>query len=129
LIEIRDEVAKQVGLTDHKRYPALEPAAKEWLQMVAKPSGRIVEISQSTLQRLNNELLDSVKLEVPENGLRNSYASYGLSFRTLGEVSKAMGDNEATTSRYYIKKLEPDTGRAWFAVRPGMGKKIGPVVA
>jgi len=122
LIEIRDEVAKQVGLTDHKRYPALEPAAKEWLLMVAKPSGRIVEISQSTLQRLNNELPDSVKLEVPENGLRNSYASYGLSFRTLGEVSKAMGDNEATTSRYYIKKLEPDTGQAWFAVRPGIGK-------
>ena len=122
LIEIRDEVAKQVGLTDHKRYPALEPAAKEWLLMVAKPSGRIVEISQSTLQQLNNELLDSVKLKVPENGLRNSYASYGLSFRTLGEVSKAMGDNEATTSRYYIKKLEPDTGQAWFAVRPGMGK-------
>ena len=122
LIEIRDEVAKQVGLTDHKRYPALEPAAKEWLLMVAKPSGRIVEISQSTLQQLNNELLDSVKLKVPENGLRNSYASYGLSFRTLGEVSKAMGDNEATTSRYYIKKLEPDTGQAWFAVRPGMGE-------
>jgi site-specific recombinase XerD len=122
LIEIRDEVAKQVGLTDHKRYPPLEPAAKEWLQMVVKSTGRIVEISQSTLQRLNNELLDAVKLEVPENGLRNSYGSYALSFRTLGEVSKAMGDNEATTSRYYIKKLEPDTGQAWFSVRPRMGK-------
>lgn len=129
LIEIRDEVAKQVGLTDHRRHPALEPAAKEWLQIVTKSSGRIVEISQSTLQRLNNELLDAVKLEIPENGLRNSYASYSLSFRTLGEVSKAMGDNEATTSRYYIKKLEPDTGQAWFAVRPGLGKKIRPLVA
>jgi integrase len=120
LIEIRDKVAKQVGLTDHKRYPPLEPAAKEWLQMVAKSTGRIVEISQSTFQRLNNELLDSVKLEVPENGLRNSYGSYALSFRTLGEVSKAMGDNEATTRRYYIKKLEPDTGLAWFAIRPAV---------
>ena len=29
-----------------------------------------------------------------------------------------MGDNEATVSRYYIKKLEPDTGRAWFEIRP-----------
>jgi hypothetical protein len=86
--------------------------------MVVKSTGRIVEISQSTFQRLNNELLDTLKLEVPENGLRNSYGSYALSFRTLGEVSKAMGDNEATTSRYYIKKLEPNTGQAWFAVRP-----------
>jgi hypothetical protein len=129
LIEIRDEVAKQVGLTDHRRHPPLEPAAKEWLQMVAKSSGRVVEISQSTLQRLNDELLDALKLEVPENGLRNSYASYGLSFRTLGNVSKAMGDNEATTSRYYIKKLEPDTGQAWFAIRPGMNMNSVPMVA
>jgi integrase len=129
LIEIRDEVAKQVGLTDHKRHPALEPAAKEWLRMVAKPNGRIMEISQSTLQRLNDELLDALRLEVPDNGLRNSYASYGLSFRTLGDVSKAMGDNEATTSRYYIKKLEPDTSQAWFAIQPGIGKKIVPMAA
>ena len=46
--------------------------------MVAKPSGPIMEISQSTLQGLNGELRDTLKLEVPENGLRNSYASYGF---------------------------------------------------
>jgi len=62
LIEIREEVAKQTGAADHRRWPPLEPAAKEWLQMVAKPSGRIMEISQSTLQRLNDELLDALKL-------------------------------------------------------------------
>jgi hypothetical protein len=28
-----------------------------------------------------------------------------------------MGDNEATTSRYYIKELGPNTGQAWFAGR------------
>jgi integrase len=126
LIEIRDEVAKQVGLTDHKRHPQLEPAAKEWLQMVAKPSGRIVEISQSTLQRLNRELLDTLKLEVPDNGLRNSYASFSLSFRTLGDTAKSMGGDEPTVSRYYIKKLEPDTGKAWFGIRPKMDKKTEP---
>jgi integrase len=124
LIEIREEVAKQTGASDHRRWPPLEPGAKEWLQMVAEPSGRIMVISQSTLQRLNDELLDSLKLEVPENGLRNSYASYGLSFRSLGDTAKALGDNEATTARYYVKKLEPDTGKAWFAIRPGMTKKI-----
>ena len=40
-----------------------------------------------------------------------------------GDVAKAMGDNEATVCRYYIKKLEPDTGQAWFDIRPGMNKK------
>jgi hypothetical protein len=39
--------------------------------MITKPSGRIVEISQSTFQRLNDELLDAVQLEAPANGLRN----------------------------------------------------------
>ena len=91
LIEIREEVAKQTGAADHRRWPPLEPAAKEWLRMVAKPSGPIMEISQSTLQRLNGELLDTLKLEVPENGLRNSYASYGLSFRSLGRCRKGHG--------------------------------------
>jgi integrase len=124
LIEIREEVAKQTGAADHRRWPPLEPAAKEWLRMVANPSGPIMGISQSTLQRLNGELLDTLKLKVPENGLRNSYASYGLSFRSPGDVAKAMGDNEATVLRYYIKKLEPDSGQAWFGVRPEMNKKI-----
>jgi integrase len=124
LIEIREEVAKQAGAADHRRWPPLEPAAKEWLRLVAKPSGPIMEISQSTLQRLNGELLDNLKLKVPENGLRNSYASYGLSFLSPGDVSKAMGDNEGTILRYYVKKLEPDTGQAWFGVRPEMNEKI-----
>jgi hypothetical protein len=128
LIEIREEVAKQTGAADHRRWPPLEPAAKEWLALVAKPSGRIMEISQSTLQRLNDELLDALKLEVPDNALRNSYTSYGLSFRSLGEIAKALGDDEATASRYYVKKLEPGTGQAWFGVRPGASHKIIPMV-
>ena len=92
--------------------------------MVAKPSGRIVEISQSTLQRLNGGLLTTLKLEVPDNGLRNGYASFSLSFRTLGDTAKSKGDDEATVSRYYIKKLEPDTGKAWFGIRPEMHKTV-----
>ena len=124
MIEIREEVAKQTGAADHRRWPPLEPAAKEWLQIVAKPSGRTMEISQSTFQRLNEELLAALKLEIPENGLRNSYASYSLSFRTLGDTAKAMGDNEATASRYYIKKLEPDSVRAWFDIRPTIDKNV-----
>lgn len=119
LIVIREEVGK-TGL----RYIPLEPAAKEWLLMAIKPSGPIVEISQSTLQRLNDELMDALELAVPDNGLRNSYASYSQSFRQPGDVAKAMGDIEATVKRYYVQTLEPGTGQAWFAIRPGMDRKI-----
>ena len=78
-----------------------------------------MEISQSTLQRLNDELLDALKLEVPENGLAQFLRDLTV-FRSehLAMSAKAMGDNEATTSRYYVKKLEPDTGQAWFDIRP-----------
>lgn len=122
LIEIRKEVAKHTQSVNHQRHPVLKPAAADWLALVAKPSGRILDISQSTLQRLNDELLDALKLNVPPNALRNSFASYGLSCDNLGDVSRWMGDTETTVLRYYIKKLEPGDGDAWFGIRPGMTK-------
>ena len=124
LITIRNEVAKQTSAIDHKRHIPLEPAAADWLRMIAKPSGPIMEISQSTLQRLNDELLDALKMEVPSNGLRNSYASYGQSIRSPGEVAKAMGDNESTVKRWYIQTLEPGDGHAWFDIRPQTAKDL-----
>lgn len=128
-VHVRHEVAKQTGANDQSRYIPLEPAAAEWLRMIPIRTDRIMEISQSTLQRLNHELLHKLKIEVPENGLRNGYASWGATFRTPGELAAAMGDLESTVKRYYIKRREPDSGRAWFAIRPTTGRKIVPMVA
>jgi site-specific recombinase XerD len=127
LILVRHEVAKETPAEDRKRHIPLEQNAEDWLRLVAKPNGRIMDISQSTLQRLSGELLDALKLELPENGPRNSYASYGQSIRSPGEVAKAMGDSEATMKRWYIETLEPGEGHAWFAIRPGMEQKIIPI--
>jgi hypothetical protein len=40
-----------------------------------------------------------------------------------------MGDDEATVARYYITKLEPNTGKAWFDIWPTSAKvtKIAPI--
>ncbi len=114
LIIIRDDVAKQTNKENRKRYIPLEPAAFEWLFMVQKKSGPIIEISQTQFQRLNGELLDKLGIEVPDNGLRNSYASYGQSCRSPGDVAKAMGDLESTIRRYYVQTLKPDAGQEWF---------------
>jgi integrase len=129
LIVIRDAVAKQTGTetTDHLRYVPLEPSAKEWLKTSAQPSGPVMNISQSTLQRLNDELLDALKVKVPENALRNSYASYGQSIRSLGDVARAMGDLESTVKRFYVETLEPGDGEAWFGIRPGVCRRILPM--
>ena len=55
-----------------------------------------------------------MKIKLPENCLRNSYATYALTFRSLGDVAKAMGDAASTVKRNYTQTLEPDTGLAWF---------------
>jgi site-specific recombinase XerD len=127
LIHIRDEVAKQTNAKSDERMIPLEPSAKEWLQMVAKSSGPVIDISQSTLQRLIHELLLRLRIKVPENALRNSYATYALAIRSLGEVAKALGDLESTAKRHYVGDLvDKEDGRAWFAIAPS-GRKIIPI--
>ena len=130
LIRVRNEVAKHTRAEDRRRWIPLEPAAREWLLMVAKPTGPIVDIYQSTHTKLSGELLKALDIDLPENGLRNSYASYAQTFRPLSDVAKACGDLEQTIKRFYTEALEPETGRAWFDVRPGLdAAKIVPISA
>ena len=129
-IRIRHEVAKETAAADRRRSIPLEPAAKEWLQLVAKTDGPVMEISQSTLQRQKEALLDTLHIKVPDNALRNSYASYGCAFRSIGDVARAMGDLEVTIKRYYVDLVDdPELGRAWFDIRPSMSCKIVSMVA
>jgi site-specific recombinase XerD len=124
-IRIRHEVAKETLAVDRRRSIPLEPAAKEWLQLVAKTEGPVMQISQSTLQREKAALLDQLGIKVPENALRNSYASYGCAFRSIGDVARAMGDLEVTVKRYYVDLVDdPELGRAWFNLRPSENKII-----
>jgi hypothetical protein len=66
---------------------------------------------------------------VPDNGLRNGYATFAATFRSKGEVATAMGDLESTIDRFYVERREPETGKAWFNIRPGVERKIIPMVA
>jgi hypothetical protein len=125
LIKVRQEVAKHTRAPDRRRDILLEPTAKEWLQLVAEKSGPVVNLYQSTHTKLIAELFGKLEIELPENGLRNSYATYAQSFRSSGDVARACGDLESTIKRFYTdRSIEPDEGRPWFEIRPGMDKKI-----
>jgi site-specific recombinase XerD len=113
LIHVRDEVAKQTRAKDRQRWIPLEPVARALLEPF-KSKGRIVPLSHTAFNRLAARRRDLMKLKLPENCLRNSYASYGQTFRASGDVARAMGDLESTIKRFYTEKLEPETGRAWF---------------
>jgi hypothetical protein len=124
LISVRDEVAKQTRAADRRRLIPLEPAAREWLNLVRQNAGPVVNLWQSTHTKLTRELFKALGIDLPENGLRNSYASYAQSFRSAGEVAKACGDLESTIKRFYTQLLEPGTGKAWFDIWPSSSPKI-----
>ncbi len=89
----------------------------------------MVEISQSTFQRLQAELFHKTKVKMPENALRNSYATYALTFRSMGDVAKAMGDLESTVKRFYVGDiLEAETGREWFNQCPNPEPAAGKIL-
>jgi integrase len=122
-IHIRDEVAKQTRRDNDQRFIPLEPAVVAWLKPTAKTSGQVVEFAESAFREYRRQLLARLKITFPINALRNSYASYSYSIRSGREVAKAMGDLEETVRRHYIEGMEPDTGLAWFSIRPE-GNKI-----
>jgi len=114
LIFVPHEIAKETRARDRKRYIPLEKAAAEILRPLAS-SGAIMPVSPSHFNRSRRKLASAMRIKFPENCLRNSYATYALTFRSLGDVAKAMGDAEATVKRYYIETLEPGVGHEWFA--------------
>jgi hypothetical protein len=124
LISVRDEVAKQTRAADRRRFIPLEPATREWLNLVRQDSGPVVNIWQSTHTKLCRELFGKLEIDLPENGLRNSYASYAQTFRSAGEVAKACGDLESTIKRFYTQLRKPESGRPWFDIRPNVSRKI-----
>lgn len=114
LIFIRHEIAKETRARDRKRYIPLEEKAAKILRPLAG-SGAVMPYSPSHFNRSRRKLAAAMRFKFPDNCLRNSYATYALTFRSLGDVAKAMGDAEATVKRYYIETLEPDVGHEWFA--------------
>jgi hypothetical protein len=116
LIVVRHEVAKQTRSRDHKRYVPLEPEAAEILRPFAQ-EGPVIACCDNHLFIKRRELAHEMRIKLPENCLRNSYATYALTFRSIGEVAKAMGDAESTVKRFYVQTLEPGVGHEWFQTK------------
>jgi hypothetical protein len=113
LLVVRDEVAKQTRARDKLRYVPLETATVKLLRPLAG-EGRVIQLARSIFQSLRRELCKEMRVRCPENCLRNSYATYAQTFRSSGDVARAMGDAEGTVKRYYVQTLEPGMGKKWF---------------
>jgi hypothetical protein len=112
LLVVRDEVAKQTRARV-LRYVPLEAATVNLLRPIAG-EGRVIQLARSLFESLRPELCKEMRVRWPENCLRKSYATYAQTFRSSGDVARAMGDAEGTVKRYYVQTLEPGVGKKWF---------------
>lgn len=113
LVVIRDEVAKQTRAREKLRYVPLEAAAIKLLSPLAG-TGPALSIARDAFYKMRRELCKEMRVRWPENCLRNSYATYAQTFRSAGDVARAMGDAEGTVKRFYVRTLEPGVGKKWF---------------
>jgi hypothetical protein len=132
-LEIRETVAKKtgrkVGDKRHVETGHYLEAAAAWLALAPRASEFIVPFCERKIQDLKTEFEKRTGIQLLENGLRNSFASYALTFNGLagvGKLAMEMGNSEAICKRFYIRTLQPGTGKAWFNLRPG--SKVIPMV-
>jgi integrase len=117
---IRDEVAKQTTRkSGDQRWVTLPPAAIEWLKPLAQGSGPVFAGNRDSFGEMKKALLKSAGLKMARYTLRHSYATYSITCGSLAAAAKNMGDTESRVkSTYENPDIEPETGLAWFALRP-----------
>jgi hypothetical protein len=123
-IEVRGEVAKATARdTDVRHIESAHylEAAKAWLTLVPANGSFIVRWTKRQMQELKRDFTKATKIKFIENGFRNSFATYALTFNGLqgvGKLALEMGNSEGICKRHYVKNIAPGSGRAWFSLRP-----------
>jgi integrase len=121
VLKIRSEVAKQTSReSGDRRFVKLDPAVKYWLSHLRRDSGRALDRSQSSFRKRMALLQTGVDVQMPDNVLRHSYASYwiaGHRKQGFGELAINMGNSESTAKRHYVESLHPADGKKWFGIR------------
>jgi integrase len=134
-IHIRPEVAKLTAKSDRERHiesPHAIEALKAWLSLIPTDAGFVSGVRERTIQKLKAEFTRATGIKFVENGFRNSFASYALAYdgkESVGKLALEMGNSESVAKRFYIKTLEPRTGKAWFGLRPQGPANIVQMVA
>jgi hypothetical protein len=100
VIVFTNSCTKQTRARDKLRYVPLEAASVKLLLPLAG-EGRVIPLARRIFQSLRRELCKEMRVRWPENCLRNSYATYAQTFRSSGEVARAMGDSEITDHNPY----------------------------
>jgi len=123
-VHIRSNVAKSTRRSSDERYISNDltmNALDAWLRPIAQAEGYVIPHGMRRFMERRSALLKMLALRLPENGLRNSFASYFMTARSeagAGELAREMGNSERIARSFYIRALEPRTGKEWFNCRP-----------
>jgi len=116
-IHIRKAVGKG-GKERHIDAPWATGPLQAWLELVPRNS-EFVCATQSQITYAKAQFTKLTGIELNENGLRNSFGTYGCAVSgSVSAVSKQMGNSPAVAEKYYIKSLPSGRGKAFFNLRP-----------
>lgn len=121
VLEIRPEVAKTTSRArGDRRFVRLDAAVKYWIDRLRQDTGRVLDRSQKSFRVRMADLQREAEVQIPNNGLRHSYASYWIAAHRkqgFGELAINMGNSESVAKRHYVDSLHPTDGRKWFGIR------------
>jgi hypothetical protein len=123
-VEIRQDVAKQTARDSDVRHVETAhylEAFKAWESFIPRKGPHICAWTKRQFQELKRDFKKATGIKFIENGFRNSFATYALTFNELqglGKLALEMGNSEAICKRHYVKNIAPGSGEAWFNLRP-----------
>jgi integrase len=119
-IDVRKAVAKGGRSRPFDKPYAIE-AIKVWLDLVESRNEFICALGTQGLGDLKKRFSKATGIKFNDNGLRNSFATYALSYDSregAGAIAKQMGNSEKVLLSNYARLLATGSGQAWFDLRP-----------
>jgi integrase len=120
-IEVKAENAK----TDTRRIVPLKPNLKAFLKKLAKKSGKVVSVVNTTKQLLKtaSDTADAENeieaLEWKHNALRHTYISARVAESgDVPRVADEAGNSPQVIRTNYLKRMRPAAAAEWFAIEP-----------
>jgi integrase len=120
-IEVKAENAK----TDTRRIVPLKPNLKAFLKKLAKKSGKVISVVNTTKQLLKtaSDTADAENeieaLEWKHNALRHTYISARVAESgDVPRVADEAGNSPQVIRTNYLKRMRPAAAVEWFAIEP-----------
>ena len=114
-IRLTPEITK----TASRRVVPIQPNLAAWLTPYAQKAGRIWAKREWLFADALRKAAAAASVELKDNALRHSYASYRLAAtQSAAQVSLEMGNSPQVVLKHYHELTKPGEAAAWFAVAP-----------